>query len=87
VLPYSSQTQLSVVVTCTVGACQCALDVAVPLGMHCLEVKLGHYAVEEVANGSVSIDRGARPARTMTTAACRPAHAATPTNMAVPHDL
>jgi hypothetical protein len=52
-----------------------------------LEVKLGHYAVEEVANGSVSIDRGARPARTMTTAACRPAHAATPTNMAVPHDL
>jgi hypothetical protein len=56
VLPYSSQTQLSVVVTCTVGVCQCALDVAVPLEMHCLEVKLGHYVVEEVANGPVPVD-------------------------------
>lgn len=58
-LPHSSQTQLYVVVTCTVEAYQCALDVAVPLGMHCLEVKLMHYAVEEVADGPETVDGGA----------------------------
>jgi hypothetical protein len=71
------------VVTCTVGGYQCAPDVAVPLGMHCLEAKLGHYAVEEVANG----DGDARPARTMTTATGRTAGAGAAAKMAVPHDL
>jgi hypothetical protein len=86
-LPYSSQTQLSVVVTPTVRAGQCALDVAVPLGMHCLEVKLGHCAVEEVADGPKPVDGGAKPARTVATTARRPTGAGAATKMAVPHDL
>jgi hypothetical protein len=75
------------VVTCTVGAYQCVLDVAVPLGIHCLEVKLGHYAVEEVADGPKTVDGGARPARTMTAATGRLAGAGSAAKMAVPHDL
>jgi hypothetical protein len=74
------------VVTCTVRGYQCALDVAVPLGMHCLEVKLGHYAVEEVPDGPISVDGRAGTIRTVATAACRPRRAGATTQMAVPHD-
>jgi hypothetical protein len=62
------------------------VDVAVPLRMHCLEAKLGHYAVEEVPDGPKPVDGGARPAMTMTTTTSRPARACASTNMAVPHN-